>query len=390
MSDILGQFREDPLPPSAVDLHRAVRDGRRRRRTRTGVIAAGVVAAVSLGAATAPQWLSHVPGRVPPGTGLSCQDGGPLPSETPADPAAPSHLDVLRHWVDVTGVSGYQLVGYATARYWQVAQLATPNGDRVVTVTLYSSSGEPHFWLTDTQPEAFDPASGTPTEPVGGKPAYWLPKQEFRGIGSGAGLAWQWAPGAWVIVAASDRATPRTDDPGEIAASPSKEPPSDVDLAAWRTAASQVAAQLRIGPGAPVVAPFSMPVPDCTRLKFINLMSDTTANGTPFYRFTLAFGNDASIDATNPLALPGDSAPEITVTADSVATPEDKPGSATSDVDGHPAYRDGGFLVVHGVDGFALEIDTRGGPDAAIAVYRSIQIYPSSHDSAAAWASPIA
>jgi hypothetical protein len=357
--------------------------GRRQRRTRTGVVAAGIIAAVALGAATAPQWLSHVPGRVAPGSGLSCEGGGPLPSEAPADPTAPTHLDVLRHWVDVTGVSGYELVGYATARLWQVAQLATPNGDQVVTVTLYSSGGVPHFWLTETQPEVFDPAAGTPTTPVAGNPAYWLPKQDFRGIGSGGGVAWQWAPGAWVLVAASD-------DPREIASTPSTQAPSDVDLAAWRAAASQVAAELKIGPGAPVVAPFSIPVPDCIRLKYVNLMRDTTGNGTPFYRYTLGFGSEESVDSNNPLASPGDSAPQITITADSVATPSDKPGSATSEVDGHPAYQDGGFLVVHGVDGFALEITTQGGPESAIALYRSIHMYPGAHSSESAWATPIA
>jgi hypothetical protein len=176
-----------------------------------------------------------------------------------------------------------------------------------------------------------------------------------------------------------------------------------VELAAWRAAATHVATGLRIGPGAPVVAPFSMPVPECTRVQFVNLMTSTTANGTPFYRYTVEFGTEASIDSTNPLAVPGNTAPEITVTADSVATPDDKPGSASSEVDGHPAYRDGGFIVIHGVDGFALEIHAlethASSPDAsrqtelgrqAIAVYRSIHFYPGAKQNPGVWATPVA
>jgi hypothetical protein len=149
-------------------------------------------------------------------------------------------------------------------------------------------------------------------------------------------------PGAWVVVSASS-------DPRDVAASSSGGPPSDVELAAWRAAATHVATALRIGPGTPVVAPFSMAVPDCTRVKYVNLMRGTTAKGTPFYRYTVAFGTEESVNSTNPLASPVNTAPEITVAADSVATPADKPGSATSEVDGHPTYQDGGFLVVHGV-----------------------------------------
>ena len=99
MTDILGQFREDDLPPSGVDVQRAVQTGRRRRRAQTGVVAASVVAALTLGAATAPRWLGTVPGpgSVSPGTNITCEGGAPLPSQAPADPSAPTYLDVLRH-----------------------------------------------------------------------------------------------------------------------------------------------------------------------------------------------------------------------------------------------------------------------------------------------------
>jgi hypothetical protein len=48
----------------------------------------------------------------------------------------------------------------------------------------------------------------------------------------------------------------------------------------------------------------------------------------------------------------------------------------------------GGFIVVHGVDGFALEISTPGGYDAGAAIYRSITVYPAAAQTESAWGPP--
>ena len=385
MTEILGQFREDELPPSVVDLERAVRVGRRRRRTQTGVVAASVVAALTLGAATAPRWLGSLPGpgTVSPAATLTCEGGAPLPSQAPADPAAPAYLDVLRRWVDVSGVNGFRLSRYTTARHYHLAELTTPTGDQTVEVTLYASDGEPHYRTTSGPPERLDPTTGMPTDPIGGQPAYWLPDQQFTGMHTAAGVAWQWAPGAWVFVTAAN--TERV----EGAATPSSGPLSDVDRTALRGLATQAAAELQLGPGTPVVAPFATPVPDCTRLLGTSLMYGTKADGTPFSRFDLGFASDGVLESTNPLLFPGSGEPWVTVTATSGATPDDKPGSATQNVDGHPAAHIGGLLVVYGVDGFAFEIQAPGDFDAAVSLFRSVSVYPGAEQDESTWSQPV-
>ena len=51
--DVLRAFAERPLPPSLVDVGRAVQAGRRRQRTRLALVAAAVVGVVAAGAVAA-------------------------------------------------------------------------------------------------------------------------------------------------------------------------------------------------------------------------------------------------------------------------------------------------------------------------------------------------
>jgi hypothetical protein len=231
----------------------------------------------------------------------------------------------------------------------------------------------PHYRTVEALPHPIDPAAGDPAAAVGGAPAYWLPEQSFTGLPHGEGLAWQWTPGAWVFVqaAALDPDGPTVDAEGD---------PEEL-----RAIAADAAEALSFGGGDPVTAPFAMTAPDCTRVTSTSLMASTRGDGTPFARFGLGFSTQGQTEATNPLLLADESTPVITVTADSGATPEDKPGAATSDVDGHPAYVDGNFVVVYGVDGFAFEISS-GTPDLDPApVFRTIQVLPGTSGDRSTW-----
>jgi hypothetical protein len=172
-----------------------------------------------------------------------------------------------------------------------------------------------------------------------------------------------------------------------------------VDRAALRVVATQAANELEIGRGKPVSAPFLMKVSDCVRVSSTDLVFATRKDGTLFTRFTLCFGKGDEFETSNPLLIPDGNFPQVIVTADSGATPDDKPGAVMSEVDGHPAHDGTSVLVVYGVDGFAFEISgSRGsesGPpaalsqDAAVAVFRSVSVYSGAKQSQSAWGAPI-
>jgi hypothetical protein len=370
---ILNEFREDPMPPSRVDVPAAVRTGRRLQRARTGAVAVGAAAVLVAGAVAAPQVLSLLPG--PGGGGNGQPAAGPaITCDAPAPPAdersataagqAPVGFDPLRRWVDASRVTGYQVENYTTARAWQRLELKTPSGDRTVEVSLYGKDGAPAFASEPgTEPVPVDPTTGTPAGTVNGAQAWWLPGRQSLYQFEVARLGWQWAPGAWAFVAAAGTSE---DDPAKIA------PTTASQREQLRAVAQAAARALRIRAGDAVRSPFSMPVPDCTSLISTTYFASTTADGEAFTRFTLTFGVPEAVSA-NPLPLPPDGRTVI-VTADSAATPASKPGSAKAEVDGHRAYSDGNFLVVYGMDGFALEINSPGGEGAVREVFRTVHI----------------
>src|SRR5690606_20534214 len=157
-----------------------------------------------------------------------------------------------------------------------------------------------------------------------------LPETTYAGLPQGQGLAWQWAPRAWVLVTAADI----SDQAGGAAS------PSTVDVAALRNLAAEIAPQLAFGEGIPVTAPFSMTIPDCTRVAGTTVMFDVREDGTPIARFGLSFETYGAPAVTNPLLIPGDAMTNVSVNAGWAFDAEDKPGSATFEVDGHPAWLD--------------------------------------------------
>ncbi|GIF96489.1 hypothetical protein [Catellatospora citrea] len=380
-ADVLGAFREDPLPPSGVNVARAVRTGRRQRRVRTAG-AAGALALLLAGSAAVPAWFSAANG--PANLGASpevtvgppppaCPSPEPTPSVSP--PAlppgtAPGAFDVMRRWVDVSAVSDLHVQQFNTGRYWQYVTLYDAQERITVEVIVYASQGKPVFGAPESRD--FGPVDLTGAESAGqvaGKPASWLPARQGMAGLHAARLGWQWAEGGWAFVAAADNAQ----DPGLE--------PSAEAMAALRVRAAQVAGALVIGRGPAVTMPFTVSsVPECSRLTGTSYYLGTHANGTPFVRAGLVFSR---VDNTDPLLFPPDVV--TSVIADSVATPADKPGSVNEQVDGRPAVVGNGFVMLHGLDGFALEVNAPLGRDALIAYARTVRIVEGAHGDESKW-----
>ncbi|WP_155372746.1 hypothetical protein [Catellatospora vulcania] len=379
--DVLNAFREDPLPPSGVDVARAVRTGRRQRRVRAAG-AAGALALLLAGSAAVPAWFTAANG--PANLGASpavtlgpppppCPTPEPTPSvSTSPRPAgtAPVEFDVMRHWVDVSGVSGMHVQDFSTARYWQSVTLYDAAERFTVEVIVFAAGGKPVF--SSAAADDFAPVDLTGAESagqVGGRPASWLPGGQGVVGRDAARLGWQWADGGWAFVAAADS----RQEPGS--------PPTGEAMAVLRAIAAQAAGQLVIGRGTAVTMPFTVPgVPECSRLTGTTVYRGTHANGTPFVRPGLVFSR---ADNTDPLLFP----PDVTTTviADSVATPADKPGQANEQVDGRPAVVGDAFVMLHGLDGFALEVSAPLGRDALLAYARSVRIVDGAHGDESKW-----
>lgn len=384
MSEILNQFRDEELPPSTVDVSVAVKAGRRQRRISAGLVAGGVAIALAVAGGTAPMWLSSRPSPAPPAE-PTC--GSPVPTR-------PSLLtweqfNPLSHEIDASGVTGYKVKTSVTSTYWQFLELA--NSDRTVNVYLFARGGEPHY-LDAGQAAPFDPGAGEPAGPIGDAPAYWLPPEKLVSAGDPAqGLAWQWTPGAWVIV---------------FAAAPEQDP-STVEPAELRTIVTQVAPQLVLGVGTPVTSPFSLPMPEgvCPAFTVTQWASDF---GQQFATgFNIGFDTVGTAEPTHP--FDNDYIPALAVNATPFARLDERPATATEYPEdlGHPAYQavltpggqaaDG--LLVYDFFGFGMQIGPVAMPGTsteperlslAADIFRTITVYPGAADHDAAWGNPIA
>jgi hypothetical protein len=393
MSEILNQFRDEELPPSTVDVGQATRAGRRRRRIRTGLAAGGVAAALAVAGAAAPTLLSAQPSPPPP---ADPQCGSPVP----ARPSMPTwqQFDPLTLEIDATDVPGYHLRISASSTNWQIVVLekegANDAGAGVVYVVQYACGGEPRTDDAEAdQLVPFDPAAGEPADPIGGAPAYWLPPAGVLpgGLaGAGAGLAWQWTAGAWVVVFAE----------------PASET-STVDPAVLRSAAAEVAPQLELGVGIPVTAPFSLPLPAGT-YPAVTATHWASDSGELFpVGFSIGFDNVGKAASTQP--FPTDYVPSFGVNASAYTTFDDLPSDATEYPEdlGYPAYQallpyegqDIDELLVYDVFGFGFQLQPAEVPGTstraerlgmAADVFRTITVYPDAATDYSAWGDPIA
>ncbi|MFI9814523.1 hypothetical protein [Saccharothrix variisporea] len=170
MTDLLAPLRDlAPQERTTVDIGRAIRTGKRRKRTRTGLaaLAAAVLTVLTLSPA-----LLKTPAPIP-------------------EPAGATEFDLLRQVVRVVTAGGYTPNVYQTGRYQQIVTLsrtddpALPGG----TVTVFARGR--HF--EQTGPGWVPP--GTPAPDVHGRRAVWPDHGD---------LAWEWSPGAWAVVVLDD------------------------------------------------------------------------------------------------------------------------------------------------------------------------------------------
>ncbi|GIL27372.1 hypothetical protein [Actinocatenispora comari] len=221
--ELLAPLRELEPPPTNADLVTdAVRRGRlvRRRRSRTLAGTAGVVALALAGAGVAVAVSPDAPprkvGAAPSAAATALRTAGRPPT------TAPQRFDPATMWFSL---------GWRPDRgtYWQldtseyrqrIRWLAGDPGAGAaaggsVAVELFAGGAGWEDPLNDgigagldDRPANREPPHGTTGPTIDGTPSYWLDS----GF-AGAELAWQWAPGAYAVVAvdrlggADDRAT---------------------------------------------------------------------------------------------------------------------------------------------------------------------------------------
>ncbi|MFL6119817.1 hypothetical protein [Actinophytocola sp.] len=316
-------LRDDvPLPPSEVNIERAMRAGRRRVRGRMLSVGALVVAVLSVVSVVG---LARTPGV-----------------ETAQPPGA--EFDPLRRVITLDS-SVASMTRYETARHWQQAYLATEEG--VGDLTVFAP-GRP---LVDDAGHPIDPKTGTPADPVQGRPAYWIK------LDDDFALAWQWTDGGWAFLS--------------IAAEGTYIPARD--------AMARVASAVRVTAGSPVTTPFTMPRPE--HRKFVG--TDTSFMLDPRRGTYLVFAAD---DPTHPdeMTYPNLVPSRPTETRIIVGVDESMDtgaGHSNRTVDGHLARVSGNEISIYDVIG-RFDIRARGSADGEtlFAIGRTVRLVPNPAD----------
>ncbi|SCL16805.1 hypothetical protein GA0070624_1128 [Micromonospora rhizosphaerae] len=331
---LLTPLRDVPLPPSGVDLHRAVRDGRRRMRRRRMAAACGVGLAVVGVLAAAPALLAR-PGSPEP----------VLPATTPTAPVAPmpdrapAAFDPKRQYADFGWLPDGPTERTVTTGTTQLALNAStpvkgtgadPAGLMVDLRIVPAGREIAHDMSSDfALPSGRAGSAGLePADPVNGRTARWntTPTPEPRA----AALRWEYAPDAWAEVIVHGVA--EGDDP--------------------RALARRIALDVRYGLNSPVRLPVRLgPLP--VGLKPVSYRVTMTADGT--WGVELSYGAGRRTRYGDwPLVVMV--IPRTSASGDNavLADPD-------STLDGHPARRrssiDGGAsLQVYGVQGLYVEL----------------------------------
>ncbi|WP_309110572.1 hypothetical protein [Saccharothrix sp.] len=166
-SDLLAPLRAvEPDERTTVDIGRAIRTGKRRKRIRNGLTA---LAAVVLTVVALSPFLVR-----------------PSP---PPEPAGPAEFDVLRQVVRVGSAAGYHGMSYQTGRYQHtilLARAADPVAQELGAITVHARGRYPGQGGPGWAPH------GQPAPDVHGRRAVWLD--------AGGLLAWEWGDGAWASV----------------------------------------------------------------------------------------------------------------------------------------------------------------------------------------------
>ncbi|WP_431933045.1 hypothetical protein [Nonomuraea jabiensis] len=158
----------EPSTAGTVDVQRAIRGGRRRVRGRqVAASAAAVATALAIVVPSLP-WTRPAPAVAPA-------------SEIASDGKA---FDLGTAAFVVGSAGGFAPDTYETGRYRQIITLRSADPARRATavITMYAAGHQPSL------------PTGDPAPAVNGSPARW----------TSSGVAWEWAPGAWGIVAMGD------------------------------------------------------------------------------------------------------------------------------------------------------------------------------------------
>ncbi|MEU2612276.1 hypothetical protein ABZ570_11930 [Micromonospora sp. NPDC007271] len=333
---LLTPLRDVALPPSAVDLHRAVRDGRRQVRRRRIATAATAGLAVVAVLAAAPAVLGQ-PDRPAPFV-----PGFPSPtsaSVAPMPDRAPTAFDPGRQYADFgwlpAGLTD-RMVATGTA---QLALNASPpmdpassdrTGGAQVELRIVAAGhgialeGANDFAVPSGRAGSADLE---PAEPVNGRTARW---NRLASDARGAALRWEYAPGAWAEVTV--QAVSEGSDP--------------------RALARRIAEDVRYGVDRPIRLPVrfaNLPA----GLKPMAYRVGTSAGGS--WNVELSYGSGRRTKYGDwPLVVL--MIPRLSPSGDNSVL-----GGPDSTIDGHPARRrsspDGGAsLQVYGVQGLYVEM----------------------------------
>ncbi len=389
MGALMHEEASAPAPDSTVDIGRALRVGRRRRRVR--LAASGGVAALTavalIGGVAAVRGLARV--GEPDQRLRSAQTASPRP-------AAPAAFNPLVRTVDVgylpTGLPERHLTINASSEQLNYSHWASPDStggrtaDREIDVYVYTPGADESqlWWLgkklraatpgrsaeapsamrqsdaaardsttalpsgatatstspTDplTSPSASatasptdDPSGGEPGPIIDRSPSYW--QQAVLGA-DGATLAWQWATNAWAFVQVTGFGP-------ELSARP---------------VAAKVASSVRTGLSEPVAFPFTAARPPA---QLALRESQVYSDGDATFGADLSFSRDGSMETADAppeqLLLSSQTTPERT-------GPDQKYADPNFSVNGHPAYLsfDGtgaGVINVYGVSGQMLTVE---------------------------------
>jgi hypothetical protein len=307
-------------PPSAVDLTRVVRDGRRRRRVRV-LVPSAAVAVLVLAVVTTVSTVALRSPSAPAGPAPV-----PAPSPSPTTAAAPAELDPLVLRIE-TGWNPDQLPETTplTSTVEQVVQYA--GSAKMFDISLYAA-GQVPWQLRDVMPSGIGQPSIVDEPAVRGRPAKRI--VFGPGAGSSSGLAWQWADGAWAVARAR------------------------AGYAAEQEQVERLLAEnLRTDVSRPVQLPFRLtaPLPPGVRLVETN---GQAGNSDP-YGNAAGMGFGSGLTAGREF-LPNTAirpAPVLLAVTVSPVSAVRKPTPNTT-VDGHPAYVSwaDGHVSIFGLDGF--------------------------------------
>ncbi|SCE70222.1 hypothetical protein GA0074696_0319 [Micromonospora purpureochromogenes] len=201
---LLAPLRDVPLPPSAVDLHRAVRDGRRQvRRRRIAATATAGLAVVAVLAA-APALVGRPDRPTPVAPALT-----PSPTAAPMPATAPAAFDPARQYAEfgwVPPVMNDRTVRTGTDQFALTAsapQMPPRPAEETPTAELRMVPAGRDIALGIDRD--FAVAAGRagsaglePAELVNGRTARWNTNATVEP--RSAALRWEYAPGAWAEV----------------------------------------------------------------------------------------------------------------------------------------------------------------------------------------------